>query len=224
MAYRLTEPKFISFDCYGTLIDFQANAVASSLMADRIAPHALDGFARDFTAHRFDEVLGAWKPYRAVLADALARTCRRWSVPFREEDAEAVYRAVPGWGPHADVPAALARLAGRFPLVILSNAAEEQIAESVSRLGARFHAVFTAEGAGAYKPRFRAFEFMLDGLGCGPEDLLHVSSSLRYDLISAHGLGIANKAFVARGHEPSTPYYGYAEIGTLGDLPGLLGL
>lgn len=86
------------------------------------------------------------------------------------------------------------------------------------------HAVFTAEDAQAYKPHMRAFEYMLDKLGCGPEDILHVSSSLRYDLMTAHDLGIRNKVFVARGHEPSTPYYGYTEIPNIGGLPGVLGL
>jgi 2-haloacid dehalogenase len=65
---------------------------------------------------------------------------------------------------------------------------------------------------------------MFDTLGCGPEHFLHVSSSLRYDLMSAHDLGIRNKVFVARGHEPSTPYYGYQEIKDIGGLPGVVGL
>jgi 2-haloacid dehalogenase len=78
--------------------------------------------------------------------------------------------------------------------------------------------------AQAYKPRLQAFEYMLDNLGCGPEDILHVSSSLRYDLMSANDLGIKNKVFVARGHEPSTPYYNYTEIKDIGGLAGVVGL
>jgi 2-haloacid dehalogenase len=84
--------------------------------------------------------------------------------------------------------------------------------------------VYTAEQAQAYKPRFQAFEYMLDQLGCGPEDLLHVSASLRYDLMPAWGLGVENKVYVNRGYEPSTPYFGYSEISDIGGLPGLVGL
>jgi 2-haloacid dehalogenase len=84
--------------------------------------------------------------------------------------------------------------------------------------------VFTAETAKVYKPRLAAFEYMLDNLNCGPEDVLHVSSSLRYDLMPAHDMSIKNKVFVARGHEPSTPHYGYHEIKDLSGLPALLGL
>ena len=115
-------------------------------------------------------------------------------------------------------------LADNFPLVILSNAADEQIHSNVDKLGAPFHSVFTAEQAQAYKPRLQAFEYMLDELGCGPQDILHVSSSLRYDLIPAHDLRVQNKVYVNRGYEPSTPYYGYHEVSDLAGLPPLLGL
>jgi len=131
---------------------------------------------------------------------------------------------VPTWGPHPDVPEGLAKVAKEIPLVILSNASNDQIQSNVDKLGAPFHRVFTAQMAQAYKPRLQAFEYMLDNLGCGPEDILHVSSSLRYDLMSAHDLGVKNKVFVARGHEPSTPYYGYTEIKDIGGLAGVVGL
>ena len=115
-------------------------------------------------------------------------------------------------------------LADSLPLVILSNAADEQIHGNVDKLGAPFHSVFTAEQAQAYKPRLQAFEYMLDQLGCGPQDILHVSSSLRYDLIPAHDLRVENKVYVNRGYEQSTPYYGYHEVSDLAGLPPLLGL
>jgi 2-haloacid dehalogenase len=118
----------------------------------------------------------------------------------------------------------LKRVAKEFPLVILSNAADAQIHSNVALLEAPFHMVLTAEQAQAYKPRFRAFEYMFDRLGCDPADLLHVSSSYRYDLMSAYDLGIGHRAHVARGHEPVAPYYGAHEIADISALPGLLGL
>ena len=62
---------------------------------------------------------------------------------------------------------------------------------------------------------------MLDKLGCGVDDIVHVSASLRYDLMPAHDLGIRNKVYVNRGYEPSTPYYGYREITSIEGLPAL---
>jgi 2-haloacid dehalogenase len=217
-------PKYITFDCYGTLTRFRMGDMAREMFADRVAADRMDQFVADFSAYRLDEVLGAWKPYVDVLKSALRRTCKRWSLDYRDDEGQKYYDAVPTWGPHADVPEGLARVAKHYPLVILSNASDDQIQHNVAKLGAPFHAVFTAQQAQAYKPRLAAFEYMLGKLGCGPQDVLHVSSSLRYDLMSAHDLGIRNKVFVARGHEPSTPYYGYQEIKDIGGLPGVVGL
>jgi 2-haloacid dehalogenase len=216
-------PKYISFDCYGTLTNFRMGETTRELFRDRISD-GMDRFVRDFSSYRLDEVLGAWKPYAEVIGNALERTCKLWRVEFRPSEAESIYRAVPSWGPHADVPAGLAAVAKHYPLVILSNASNDQIQSNVDKLGAPFHAVYTAQQAQAYKPRLQAFEYMLDRLGCAPADMMHVSSSLRYDLMSAHDLRMGKRVFVSRGHEPSTPYYGYEEIADIGGLPKLLGL
>jgi 2-haloacid dehalogenase len=217
-------PKYITFDCYGTLIDFRMADMARELFADRVQPGQMEAFARDFAAYRLDEVLGAWKPYAEVIRNSVQRSCRRWKIEYRDADSQRIYAAVPTWGPHPDVPEPLARVAQHIPLVILSNASNDQIHHNVAKLGAPFHAVYTAQQAQAYKPRLQAFEYMLDQLGCAPEEILHVSSSPRYDLMSANDIGIRNKVFVARGHEPGNPAYGYHEIRDIGGLPALVGL
>ena len=219
-----SEIRFVSFDCYGTLTNFRVGDVARARLADRIGADRMTAFLEDFTAYRFDEVLGDWKPYPDVLHRALDRTCKRWSVTFRPEDAQAIVDAIPSWGPHADVPAPLARVAEHFPLVALSNASDNQIQSNVDLFGVPFHAVLTAQQAQAYKPRLQAFEYMFDTLGCGPEHVAHVSSSLRYDLMSAHDLRIGRRIYVERGHGPGNPAYGYTEIADLSGLPAALGL
>ncbi|MDE1169076.1 MAG: haloacid dehalogenase type II [Pseudomonas sp.] len=218
-------PKFITFDCYGTLTNFHMGTMTRELFADRVPAERMDQFVKDFSSYRLDQVMGDWQPYDVILKNALERTCKRWNVLFKEEEARLYYDAVPTWGPHADVTAGLAKIADKIPLVIFSNASDSQIMSNVDKLGVPFHKVFTADQAKVYKPRLAAFEFMLDNLGCGPEDLLHVSSSFRYDLFSAHDMGIKNKAFVARGHEPAAnASYQYNTISDIGGLPGLVGL
>jgi 2-haloacid dehalogenase len=217
-------PKFITFDCYGTLTRFRMSDMTREIFADRVAADRMDAFVRDFAGYRVDEVLGAWKPYNQVIANAIQRTCRRWRIPLRPEEAKSFYEAVPTWGPHADVPAPLKRVAEKIPLVILSNASDNQIMHNVKLLEAPFHMVLTAEQAQAYKPRLKAFEYMIDSLGCAPEDLLHVSASLRYDLMSARDIGIRDTVYVNRGYEPSTPFYISHEIKDISGLPGLVGL
>ena len=217
-------PKYITFDCYGTLTRFRMGEMAREMFADRIPADRMEDFIRDFGTYRLDEILGPWKPYRDVLVNAVMRTARRWGITATEAEGEAYYLAVPTWGPHADVPAGLSKIADKIPLVILSNASNDQIHQNVAKLGAPFHRVYTAQMAQAYKPRMQAFEFMLDQLGCGPEHILHVSSSYRYDLMTAHDMRFGMRAFVNRGHEPLTPYYGAVEIPDIGGLPGLVGL
>jgi len=221
MTFR---PKFISFDCYGTLTRFRMGELARDMYADRIPAERMDQFIADFSAYRFDEVLGAWQPYEVVLKNAVRRLCRKWKIQYLDHEARKYYDAVPTWGPHDDVPAGLARVAKEIPLVILSNASDDQIQSNVAKLGAPFYRVYTAQQAQAYKPRLQAFEYMLDSLNANPEDMLHVSSSLRYDLMSADDLGIKNKVFVNRGHGPGCPAYGYTEIADIGGLAGVVGL
>lgn len=217
-------PKYITFDCYGTLTRFRMSEMTREIFAHRIAAERMDAFVRDFAAYRVDEVLGDWKPYAQVIANALQRTCRAWRITLQPEEAKAFYTAIPTWGPHADVPAPLKRVAEKFPLVVLSNASDDQIMANVKLLEAPFHMVLTAQQAQAYKPRLRAFEYMLDMLACDPADLLHVSASLRYDLMSARDIGIRDTVYVNRGYEPSTPFYVSHEIKDISGLPDLVGL
>ncbi len=224
MASPTFKPKFISFDCYGTLTRFQMSEMAKKLLADRVPADRMESFCNDFAAYRLDEVLGAWKPYREVVGNALRRACKHNGVEYRDADGEAIYRAVPTWGPHPDVPAGLAKVADAIPLVILSNASDSQIHANVEKLGAPFHKVYTAEQAQAYKPRLQAFEYMLDQLGADPADMMHVSSSFRYDQMSVFDLGFGARVFVARGHEPANPYYSTHQITDIGGLAGLVGL
>lgn len=220
----MARPKFITFDCYGTLVYFQMAPVARALYADRVAPDAMDRFIADFSAFRLDEVLGAFKPYRQVVANALVRTCRLNGVDYRDSDIDTVYAAVPTWGPHPDVPEALARVAREIPVVGLTNSMIDLIPPSIEKLGAPFHKVITAEETGAYKPQMKGFEYMLDALGARPEEVMHCSSSFRYDLMTAHDMRFGRRVFVNRGHEPSNPHYSTDEIADLRGLPGLLGL
>lgn len=217
-------PKYISFDCYGTIINFIMGPTARKIYADRVDASKMDAFVDSFRGYRLDEVLGAWKPLYDVVANSIERTCRKHGVPFETRDAKALYDAIPTWQPHTDAPGPLSRITEHYPLVILSNSMVDLIPHSVRNIGVPFHAVLTAEEAGAYKPLMRPFEYMFDHLGCAPEDMMHVSSSPRYDLMTAYDLGFGAKVMVDRGHEPSNDNYGITRIRDFSELPGLLGL
>lgn len=218
------KPKFISFDCYGTLINFEMGPTAKILFKDRVPADRMPAFVDSFRAYRLDEVLGDWKPFFDVVENAIQRTCKVHGIECRASDAAALYAAVPTWQPHPNVVEVLELIAPRVPLVILSNSMVELIPRSVAHLRAPFHAVYTAEEARAYKPRMQAFEYMFDQLGCGPEQMMHVSSSFRYDLMTASDLGFMARAFIDRGHEPSSDGYGVNRLTDVRQLPALLGL
>ena len=217
-------PKFITFDCYGTLIDFQMGPAARRVYGARLPRPVMDGFLESFRGYRLDEVLGAWKPFDVVIANAVERSCKAWNVAFDPADAAAIYAEIPSWTPHPDVPAGLAAIGAKIPLVGLSKSMTEQIPHSMDKLGAPFHAAHTAQEAQAYKPLQRAFEYMFDSLGCAPADVVHCSSSLRYDLMTAYYMKIARRGYVNRGHEPGIDFYGYTEISSIAQLPALVGL
>ncbi len=161
-------------------------------------------FVKNFAAYRLDEILGDWKPYDEWIHNSVERTCKKNGVAFGPRMR---WRSTTGCPPG---PASgCTRGAGqggegdpaRHPLQC------HGCADPFQRRQARRafpRGLYGAAGQ-AYKPRFQAFEYMFDMLGCGPEDVLHCSSSFRYDLMSAYDLGIKNKVWVNRGHEPANP-------------------
>ena len=114
--------KYITFDCYDTLTRFRMGELTHGIFADRIPSEKMEQFIADFSAYRFDELLGAWQPYKVELKNTVRRLCRKWKHQYLDSDAQKYDDAVPTWGPHEDVPAGLAKIANEIPVVILSNA------------------------------------------------------------------------------------------------------
>jgi 2-haloacid dehalogenase len=217
-------PEYISFDCYGTLIDYQSEAATRPLLAGRVPEEQIPAFMRDFRRIRYDQVCGVYYPYEQVLQDSWDRVCRNWNLESSEDAGKHFGDAVRSWGAHDDVIDPLKKMGENYKLVILSNADDAFLDVSVPRLEADFHAVHTAEQAGFYKPRHGAFEYMLEQLNASPEDFVHVSSHTRYDLIPADDLGFTNKVMLDRGYDPHSPAYNYTTVDSLDELNTLLGL
>ena len=80
------QPRYVTFDLYGTLTAFGMSALTRELFSDRIPIGQMEDFVKDFAGYRIDEVLGAYKPYRQVIKDSLGRTAARWGVDYRDSD------------------------------------------------------------------------------------------------------------------------------------------
>ncbi|MFJ1260802.1 hypothetical protein ACGLHR_50780, partial [Cupriavidus sp. CuC1] len=85
MTFR---PKYVSFDCYGTLTRFRMGEMTRELFADRIPAEQMEQFIADFSAYRFDEVLGDWQPYEVVLKNAVRRLCKKWKIQYFDTDGQ----------------------------------------------------------------------------------------------------------------------------------------
>jgi 2-haloacid dehalogenase len=195
---RLTDFKVLTFDCYGTLIDWESGLLAAlrpllERLGGKVADEAaLAAFARHETAV---EKAQPSLNYRKLLAECYRRLAGEWNTAITEADAERFGNSVPDWPAFPDSAAALGYLKQHYKLVILSNVDRASFAESNKKLNVSFDAVCTAEDVGSYKPDKRNFDFVLktvkDRLGFAPQDILHTAQSLFHDHQPAKAIGLA---------------------------------
>ena len=226
---RLTEFKLLSFDCYGTLIDWEAGLLAAlaPLMAraGMGAEQALADFSQMESAQ---EAETPGMRYAEILTHVHVRLAHAWRVAGTVTEHAAFGASIPDWPAFADSAAALAELKKTYKLVILSNVDRASFIGSNRRLGVVFDAVHTAEDIGSYKPDPRNFRFLLDRCaeqGIGREEILHVAQSLYHDHGPANDAGIASCWIDRRAGRPGgatktpaqAPRYGW-RFGSLAEL------
>ncbi len=196
---KLSEFEVLTFDCYGTLIDWETG------IANALAPWAKSkGLKVDQEAivkkfGKFETVVQGDDPgqlYPDVLAEVLRRMAKDWKVEATEAECKAFGKSVGDWPPFPDSPEALAWLAKHYRLVVLSNVDRDSFAESEKRLGVEFDLICTAQDVGTYKPDPRNFEYLTEqvaALGFEKDKILHIAESQHHDIIpgKAHGLATA---------------------------------
>lgn len=198
MKRALSDYEILTFDCYGTLIDWESG------IWEAFAPllrHNGSGLGRT-------EVLGAFAraesaqqaatpglPYPLVLRHAHEVAAVDLGLTSTPDLAEAFSHSVGEWPAFDDSADALARLQNRFTLAILSNVDEASFAASNARLGVTFDAIYTADVIGSYKPDPANFDYLLEHVatdfGIEPEGILHTAQSVFHDLIPASRAGLA---------------------------------
>ena len=193
---RLTDFKVLTFDCYGTLIDWETGILHALRPLLRTSPversreDVLASFARHETAQ---EAETPDMIYSELLARVHRRLAEEWGLPASEADHRAFGGSVGDWPAFADSAAAVAYLKQFYKLVILSNVDRNSFAASSKRLGVPFDAVYTAEDIGSYKPDPRNFRYTIEALkqaGHAGRDILHVAQSLFHDHAPANAAGL----------------------------------
>src|ERR1700683_2487050 len=202
---RLSDFSVLSFDCYGTLIDWESGIwqALQPLVGRCGAAAGRDAALAAFgTAESAQERETPGLRYPALLARVHRRLAEEWGAAADDGEADAFGASVGDWPAFADSAATLGYLQRFYRLVILSNVDRQSFARSAEKLGAEFFAVYTAEDIGSYKPDPGNFTYMLDGLaaqGCRPGDILHVPQSLYHDHVPANRAGLAS-AWIDRRH------------------------
>jgi 2-haloalkanoic acid dehalogenase type II len=195
---KLRDFRALTFDCYGTLIDWESGLITALgpllRVAGRTGPR--DAVLAEFAAH--ESAQQAATPamlYPELLAEVHRRLARDWGVAVDEAAHVAFGRSIPDWPAFPDSAAALSYLKRHYLLVILSNVDRASFAGSNARLGVAFDAICTAQDIGSYKPDARNFRYLLatlGSLGVEPRQILHTAQSLYHDHAPAQAAGLAS--------------------------------
>lgn len=194
---RLTDFDALSFDCYGTLIDWETGILATLRPWAERRDLALgdDALLAEFS--RLEPEQEAARPatlYPDVLAEVFRALGRHFGRSVSDAEAGAFGQSVKDWPAFPDSATALAYLKRHYKLAILSNVDRASFAHSNRRLGVEFDLIVTAEDVGSYKPTPRNFEVLLERLatlGVAKERLLHTAESLFHDHVPAKRFGLA---------------------------------
>jgi len=202
---RLSDFDALTFDVYGTLIDWESGMIAGlKPLTDRAGALSRNDILQ---AHAFHESTAqAQTPhmrYDRLLAVVYKRLAEEWRVPATWADALAYGRSVWHWPAFPDTADALQYLKQHYKLVVLSNVDNDSFAHSNEKLGVTFDAVYTAEDIGSYKPAPRNFDYMIahmTRLGIAKQKILHTAESLFHDHVQARAFGLAN-CWIYRRHD-----------------------
>jgi 2-haloacid dehalogenase len=202
---KLTDYKVLTFDCYGTLIDWETGILAAlrPLLAE-----VADSPERDAALEAFARFEGAQQSatpgmlYPELLGEVHAQLRAHWGVNGNAELDRRFGQSIADWPAFADSAESLAYLKQHYRLVILSNVDRKSFAASNEKLGVEFDAIYTAEDIGSYKPDPRNFEYLLAHLkerGFDKSDILHTAQSLHHDHVQATAFGLASN-WIDRRH------------------------
>jgi 2-haloacid dehalogenase len=212
---NLGDFRVLTFDCYGTLIDWEAGIwdafqplISGNGWSDILRKDALEAFA---TFENRLEAETPGMPYPEVLMRAHAAVAGHFGLQTTARLDSDFGESLPQWPAFPDTADALRYLKTRYKLVILSNVDRDGFAASNRKLGVEFDAVYTAQDIGSYKPDPANFEYLLEhlrrDLGLEKQDILHTAQSLFHDHVPARSFGLAT-AWIDRQRLSETGNWG----------------
>jgi 2-haloacid dehalogenase len=184
----------ISFDCYGTLIDWESGmlpTLRAVLKGHQKSPS--DGAILElYGEFEAEAESGPYQSYRKVLESVVQRFGKHYGFQSAPDELRSLHESLPSWPPFPDTVSVLLQLRKRYKLAVISNIDDDLFAETQKHLGVEFDYVITAQQARSYKPSINNFQLALRTMGLAPERLLHAAQSIYHDVVPAHSLGIAS--------------------------------
>ncbi|HWZ43204.1 MAG TPA: HAD-IA family hydrolase [Candidatus Saccharimonadales bacterium] len=188
-----TQVRLITFDCYGTLIDWESGMLRS--MRPLFVGASDEELLKMYSEIEPEFQSGGYLPYRRVLAEAVKEIGKRLERPVTDAEAQAFAESLKQWQPFPDTVAALQSLSRRCKLAIVSNIDDDLFAATREHLKTDFMFVVTAQQVGSYKPALNHFHEAIKRAGLASiskEQVLHAAESLHHDIAPANSLGLKN--------------------------------
>jgi 2-haloacid dehalogenase len=203
----------LTFDCYGTLIDWERGLLAALQSILKCHGQNLnDRQVLDLYGELEPKAQNPYRRYRQVLAQVVRGFGDRLGFPVSNADAEFLPDSLKDWPPFPDTGAALRALKTRYKLAIISNTDDDLFAATARHFDVKFDQVITAEQAKAYKPSTTPFVLALKRLGLPPERVLHCGQSIYHDVLPAKSLNLATVLVYRRGFGATRPTEGKPDL------------
>ena len=185
--------EYLSFDCYGTLIDWESGILGylRPLLQSKGCNVSDAQILNLYSESEPRQQQAPYRSYREVLTSVVRDFAREFRVQFTDDETSGLADSIRDWEPFPDTVPALRRLKSRYKLAILSNIDDDLFAFTAPKLQVQLDLLVTAQQVGSYKPSLQNFETLLDCLGIEKGRLLHVAESLFHDVVPARSLGIA---------------------------------
>ena len=182
----------LSFDCYGTLIDWESGILAA--LGPILAAHDIHlgdaGLLELYAEIEPEAQAGTFVPYREVQRKVMRELGSRLGFLPSPSEIGRLTDSLGAWNPFPDSVEALQALSRTFRLAVITNMDDDLFALSASRLSVGFDWVITSEQSGSYKPSLSNFRLAIEKIGVGPEKMLHVAQSVYHDIVPARALGL----------------------------------
>ncbi|MCH7878188.1 MAG: haloacid dehalogenase type II [candidate division Zixibacteria bacterium] len=222
----------LTFDCYGTLIDWETGIINAfrPILAAHNAALSNEEILATFSELESPIQQGAYQRYRDILSQVCCAFGIRHGFTPDEKESASIAESISIWPPFTDTVASLKALKDRFKLGILSNIDDDLFTGSNKLLQIGFDWIITSEHVGSYKPSQQNFRHMLDTLGIPKEQILHVAQSLYHDIAPANALEIKTvwvnrrKEKAGAGATPPSEARPDIEVASLAELVSICGL